>query len=129
MRTTPYRTPGGDAVDPRPWWHELAACRGEDPDLFFAADHGQFTNEQLHAARQICHPCKVRQLCIADAVSNADMWSIRGGTTPGQRKLGTCDHCGRTYNPKQDHQRHCSRGCRKAAAAARVRRNRKGDSS
>lgn len=72
-------------------WHLLAACRDEDPDLFFperedASDAGSYL-----AARMICNRCPVRAECLATALAEergrgaSYRHGMFGGLTPGER--------------------------------------------
>ena len=48
-----------------PEWHEHAACRDTDPELFVPE---QPSREQVEAAKQICARCPVRAECLADVM-------------------------------------------------------------
>lgn len=59
---------------------KLAACRGKDPELFFAPPG------QGQAARAICASCPVRFACLEEALaSGPSLQGIWGGTSHRQR--------------------------------------------
>ncbi|MHC5259872.1 WhiB family transcriptional regulator [Streptomyces sp. UC4497] len=68
-------------------WRDLAACRGEDPEVMFPD-----SNEAgIAYAKRVCAGCPVQQQCLQDAMRiegarSKDMrWGIFGGLTPRQR--------------------------------------------
>jgi WhiB family redox-sensing transcriptional regulator len=67
-----------------------AACRTEDPDLFFGADDeppaGREARERKAAA--ICARCPVRVACYAAAVQRGERWGLWGGVNFENRKKG-----------------------------------------
>jgi WhiB family transcriptional regulator, redox-sensing transcriptional regulator len=64
-------------------WHEYAACRGVDPELFFP---GQ--GRSAAKAREVCARCSVREECLEYALKDEDAfyYGIWGGTTPRERR-------------------------------------------
>ena len=64
----------------RPWVRQ-AACRGADPDLFFA-EHATGTYRE---ARAICQACTVCQECLEWAVTTGTIFGLWGGLAPHQR--------------------------------------------
>ena len=66
---------------PERGWVRDAACRGHDPDMFFA-EHatGSYTE-----ARTICQGCSVRQECLDWAVATCTKYGLWGGLAPHQR--------------------------------------------
>ncbi|MBT9255407.1 WhiB family transcriptional regulator [Phycicoccus sp. KQZ13P-1] len=69
-------------VPTQPEWMERSACRGEDPELFYA---GTGDKAAIAAARRICRPCEVRADCLTYALQIDDRHGIWGGLTTGQR--------------------------------------------
>jgi len=75
-------------------WVQDAACRDEDPELFFVPDEDEeLTTEELQmyedreaAARAICAQCPVDLQCLKTAVEEEEPYSIRAATTPPMRK-------------------------------------------
>ena len=68
----------------RPWWHRWAACRGLGSELFFP-ERG--TGRPLEALAY-CDECRVRQQCLAEALSHADHYAqgVWGGTSGRERR-------------------------------------------
>jgi len=63
-------------------WRRHAACRGEDPDLFFWQGQGPANYTQASA---ICAVCPVRTACTEDALSRpGELFGMQGGLTPKQ---------------------------------------------
>lgn len=69
-------------TEPKTSWRERAACRSEDPDLFFP---DSYDSEQARRAVAVCRACPVAEQCFGDAIASQDRWGIRGGYTPRQR--------------------------------------------
>ncbi len=63
-----------------PDWRELAACRGEDTELFFPEGSAA-------QAPQACTGCPVRADCLAYADEHRIAWGTWGGETEGDRQL------------------------------------------
>ena len=64
----------------RPWM-VFAACRDEDPDLFFAA-----TKDLTRQALAICDICPVKEDCLQYALEARERFGVWGGTTEKQRR-------------------------------------------
>ncbi|KOV86101.1 MULTISPECIES: WhiB family transcriptional regulator [unclassified Streptomyces] len=60
-------------------WRDDAACRNEDPDMFFTDN----TNT-VQRARTVCLSCPVRVQCQDFALSNGEWWGVWGGLTQTQ---------------------------------------------
>ena len=87
-------------------WRLRAACRGEDPRLFFPekAAAGQPTDQRpdhYRRPRRICQPCKVKTQCLNQVIGltdTQDQWGMYGGYTPAERQQERrcrnhlCDH-------------------------------------
>jgi WhiB family transcriptional regulator, redox-sensing transcriptional regulator len=60
-------------------WHQYAACRDVDPEIFYP---GQGRSAQ--PAREVCAGCRVRSECLDYALNDGDAraWGVWGGTTP-----------------------------------------------
>lgn len=62
-------------------WRLLAACRGQDPSMFFPV-RGDSTTRR--AAQAFCAVCPVRKLCLEAHLDEIEgFW---GGTSPKQRR-------------------------------------------
>jgi WhiB family transcriptional regulator, redox-sensing transcriptional regulator len=79
---TGVRTPGIAGVA----WHDRAACRDEDPELFFPAGRGgRPTDLQVQEARAVCAICPARSDCLQWALDGEPVEGIWGGTTETER--------------------------------------------
>lgn len=67
-------------------WHERAACRSEDPELFFPVSDDGSSLLQIERARRICHRCPVLRECRGWALRNGERDGVWGGLTPRQRR-------------------------------------------
>lgn len=77
-----------EALRGRPWSDE-AACRTEDPELFYA--HGvegmKMSVPQIAEAKAICNSCPVRRECLDWAIEHGETeHGIWGGKTPHERR-------------------------------------------
>ena len=67
-------------------WRERAACRGEDPELFFPASSVGFVyNAQVTRAKAVCNGCPVRAECLSEALASPQV-GIWGGLTENERR-------------------------------------------
>lgn len=74
--------PGGDEG----YWRRRAACRGEDPELFFPVGlAGRAALAQIAEAKEICARCAVRRACLAFAMATGQAYGIWGGLTEDER--------------------------------------------
>lgn len=67
-----------------PQWRDRAACRDEDPELFFAPSQSDQDRRDRDTARAICHRCPVLADCLTWARA-AEVDGIWGGTTHAER--------------------------------------------
>lgn len=65
----------------RPDWHEMANCRGLDPEMFFP-ERGESTGE----AKAVCCECPVQGECLDHALVNTEKFGIWGGLSERQRR-------------------------------------------
>lgn len=71
-----------------PTWRDRAACRFEDPEIFFPLSNdwkGRPDAVEVEQAKTVCAGCPSRTACLDDALASRDAWSIRGGLTPQER--------------------------------------------
>lgn len=73
-------------------WRASAACRGEDPELFFpVSETALIAQMDIRRAKDICLGCPVRQACLDDAMDVegrsgvAYRHGIRGGLLASER--------------------------------------------
>lgn len=62
-------------------WALDAACRGMDPELWFA-ERGDSTRE----AKEVCRTCPVRLECREYAMTNGEKWGVWGGLSERERR-------------------------------------------
>lgn len=63
-------------------WRDLAACKGMNPELFYA-EPGR--NDDVEAARKICKTCPVRKACLEYSLLRHE-FGFWGGKTEEERK-------------------------------------------
>jgi WhiB family redox-sensing transcriptional regulator len=70
-------------------WRYAAACRGEDPALFFAPSYFE-KRGQKHAreavAKAICSRCPVRAECLDFALATRETHGVWGGFNEMERR-------------------------------------------
>jgi WhiB family redox-sensing transcriptional regulator len=67
-------------------WAELAACKDEEPELFFAASDVGPGARQNAQAKAVCARCPVRSECLGYALDNGLDHGVFGGTTATERR-------------------------------------------
>ena len=67
-------------------WRERAACRGEDPELFFPIGSTGPVLAQIAEAKEVCARCPVREACLDFALSTGQAYGIWGGLTEDERR-------------------------------------------
>ncbi|KFU75444.1 transcription factor WhiB [Amycolatopsis lurida] len=63
-----------------------AACRGEDPELFFPVTETGPGARQAARAKAVCARCPVTSACLAYAVENGLAHGVFGGLTGSERR-------------------------------------------
>jgi hypothetical protein len=68
-------------------WADEAACRFEDPDLFFPPEeeHGRYAVLRETLAKWVCLRCPVLAECTAYALASDERYGVWGGFTPAER--------------------------------------------
>jgi WhiB family transcriptional regulator, redox-sensing transcriptional regulator len=61
-----------------PDWRASAACRNEDPDLFFPVGTTDFVLGQIREAKAVCGRCPVQQPCLDWALSSGPIGHAAG---------------------------------------------------
>lgn len=59
-------------------WSERAACRSEDPEMFFSNDSRD--------AKRVCRRCPVQAECLESSAELAGGWGVWGGLTDRERR-------------------------------------------
>ncbi|MEU6406634.1 WhiB family transcriptional regulator [Streptomyces sp. NPDC046985] len=67
-------------------WREYAACREEDPDLFFPIGSTGPALVQAEQAKTVCAGCSVREQCLEWALSTDQTVGVWGGTSETERR-------------------------------------------
>lgn len=67
-------------------WRQRAACRGEDPELFFPVGTTGPALDQVELAKAICRSCPVIAECLAAALAGGEDAGIWGGLTEDERR-------------------------------------------
>src|SRR5690606_26593242 len=83
----PRRAPGsawGLDTEPADDWRDLAACRDEDPELFFPIGTSGPALLQVEQAKAVCRRCPAAEQCLAEALQRQE-YGIWGGTTEAER--------------------------------------------
>ena len=65
----------------RSTWNEFAACRGQDPDIFYPRNE-----EDAGVAKRICARCVVVEACLEHAILNGERDGVWGGATGRERR-------------------------------------------
>ena len=68
------------SIEPEPW-EQFGNCRSVGREMFFIKKPTAYA-----AAKEVCKPCVVRDLCLAASLRNGDDYGVFGGTTPSERQ-------------------------------------------
>lgn len=74
---------------PEQGWAELAACKYEDPELFFPVSEVGPGARQVALAKAVCARCPVKADCLGFALDHGLDHGVFGGTTPDERRTLT----------------------------------------
>lgn len=67
-------------------WRDRAACRTEDPELFFPVGTTGPALEQIEQATAVCARCPVLKECLDFAMETGQDAGIWGGLTEDERR-------------------------------------------
>ncbi|MFJ7947976.1 WhiB family transcriptional regulator [Streptomyces sp. NPDC096354] len=67
-------------------WRMQAACRGEDPDLFFPIGSTGPALVQTEEAKAVCGGCPVRERCLEWAMEHGQDSGVWGGLGEAERR-------------------------------------------
>ncbi|GAA4042275.1 WhiB family transcriptional regulator [Streptomyces shaanxiensis] len=67
-------------------WRDHAACRHEDPDLFYPIGTSGPTVLQTQQAKAVCRRCSVREQCLRWALDMDQFIGIWGGKSEAERR-------------------------------------------
>ncbi len=82
----PPSPPHGAAVVLPGDWTAWAACRAEDPELFFPIGTTGPALHEAEEAKAVCAHCPVRNECLDWALRVGEAHGVWGGTTPEERR-------------------------------------------
>ena len=67
-------------------WRDRAACRHEDPELFFPIGNTGPALLQIEEAKTVCLACPVRAGCLDWALSTGQEFGVWGGLSEDERR-------------------------------------------
>ncbi|CAM5624818.1 WhiB family transcriptional regulator [Streptomyces pilosus] len=67
-------------------WRSSAACRTEDPDLFFPIGTSGPALMQTEQAKAVCRRCRVQEQCLEWALETGQSIGVWGGTSETERR-------------------------------------------
>lgn len=68
-------------------WRQSAACRHEDPELFFPiGTSGPAVALQVQQAKEVCNRCPVREECLQWALDTRQDSGVWGGFDEQERR-------------------------------------------
>jgi len=67
------------------WRHE-AACKDEDPELFFPVGNTGPALAQIEDAKKVCNRCPVKEPCLAWALESGQDAGVWGGLSEDERR-------------------------------------------
>lgn len=67
-------------------WRHRAACRDEDPELFFPVGNSGPALAQIAEAKAVCARCPVVSQCLEWAISSGQDAGVWGGLSEDERR-------------------------------------------
>lgn len=67
-------------------WRAAAACKDEDPDLFFPIGTTGLALLQIQEAKTVCRRCPVMEHCLQWALESGQEHGVWGGTGEEERR-------------------------------------------
>jgi WhiB family redox-sensing transcriptional regulator len=67
-------------------WRDSAACRDEDPELFFPVGTSGPAILQIEEAKSVCRACPVLEPCLSWALSSGQEAGVWGGHDEDERR-------------------------------------------
>ncbi len=68
-------------------WRHRAACRDEDPELFFPIGDTGPAVRQIEEAKVVCRSCTVADACLRWAMETGQEAGVWGGLSEDERRL------------------------------------------
>lgn len=82
----PYRVPKPDTPSPDLSWQRSAACRDEDPELFWPIGNTGPALLQIEDAKAVCRRCDVADRCLQWALETGQDYGVVGGMSEEERR-------------------------------------------
>ncbi|UKD50849.1 WhiB family transcriptional regulator (plasmid) [Amycolatopsis sp. FU40] len=67
-------------------WRHAAACRDENPELFFPVGTAGPALQQAARAKAVCRRCPVRANCLAEALATGQGFGVWGEMSEDERR-------------------------------------------
>jgi WhiB family transcriptional regulator, redox-sensing transcriptional regulator len=67
-------------------WRHVAACRDEDPELFFPVGNTGPALLQIEEAKAVCRGCPVLEKCLSWALETGQDAGVWGGLSEDERR-------------------------------------------
>lgn len=69
-----------------PTWRDQAACRNNDPELFFPHGTTGQALDQIEQAKAVCRQCPVINACLEWALQTNEQHGVWGGRSEEERR-------------------------------------------
>ncbi|MEI2715845.1 MAG: WhiB family transcriptional regulator [Candidatus Nanopelagicales bacterium] len=67
-------------------WRHSAACRDEEPELFFPIGNTGPALQQIDDAKRVCNTCDVAEPCLNWAIETGQDAGVWGGLSEDERR-------------------------------------------
>lgn len=67
-------------------WRHVAACRDEDPEVFFPIGNSGPALIQIEEAKAVCRSCSVMESCLEWALTSGQDAGVWGGMSEDERR-------------------------------------------
>lgn len=67
-------------------WRHSAACRDEEPELFFPIGNTGPALQQIDEAKRVCQSCDVQEPCLNWAIESGQDAGVWGGLSEDERR-------------------------------------------
>lgn len=64
----------------------IAACKYEDPELFFPIGNTGPALLRIEEAKKVCRRCNIREACLTWALENGQDYGVWGGLSEDERR-------------------------------------------
>lgn len=79
-------TSGASTEEDRMDWRHSAACRDEEPELFFPIGNTGPALQQIDEAKRVCQACDVQEPCLNWAIESGQDAGVWGGLSEDERR-------------------------------------------